>query len=93
MEKMKEIPFLVPPADEQEAIVEYIPKILEKYDLQIQKLHEYVECLQEYKSNLISRVITGKIDVRNVDIPEYDKIEESFGEELSNDDVALSEVN
>ena len=93
MEKMKEIPFLVPPADEQEAIVEYIPKILEKYDLQIQKLHKYVECLQEYKSNLISRVITGKIDVRNVDIPEYDKIEESFDEELSNDDVALSEVN
>lgn len=93
MEKMKEIPFLVPSADEQEAIVEYIPKMLEKYDLQIQKLNEYVECLQEYKNNLISRVITGKIDVRSIDIPEYDEVEESFDEELSNDNVDSSEVD
>jgi len=93
MEKMKEIPFLVPSADEQEAIVEYIPKMLKKYDLQIQKLNEYVECLQEYKYNLISRVITGKIDVRSIDIPEYDEVEESFDEELSNDNVDSSEVD
>lgn len=93
MEKMKEIPFLVPPTDEQEAIVEYIPKMLEKYDSQIQKLNEYVECLQEYKNNLISRAITGKIDVRSIDIPEYDEVEESFDEELSNDNIDSSEVD
>ena len=32
MDKMKEIPFMFPPEDEQQAIVEYIKKILPQYD-------------------------------------------------------------
>ncbi|WP_196769226.1 restriction endonuclease subunit S [Lactobacillus delbrueckii] len=37
MDKMKEIPFIVPPADEQIAIVEHIKKTLPKYDEAIEK--------------------------------------------------------
>lgn len=76
MDKMKEIPFIAPPADEQIAIVTYIKKTLPKYTKAIEKLKAEIDVLEEYKAKLISDVVTGKIDVRDVKIPEYEFIEE-----------------
>lgn len=76
MDKMKEIPFIVPPADEQTAIVDYINCMLPQYDVAIEKLIVEVETLEEYKTKLIADVVTGKIDVRNVKIPEYEFVDE-----------------
>lgn len=76
MDKMKEIPFIVPPADEQTAIVEYIRRTLPKYDIVIEKLTEEVDVLEEYKAKLISDTVTGKIDVRGIEIPEYEFMDE-----------------
>lgn len=76
MDKMKEIPFIVPPADEQVAIVEYIKKTLPRYDVAIEKLTAEVETLEEYKAKLIADVVTGKIDVRDVEIPDYEFVDE-----------------
>ena len=76
MDKMKEIPFIVPPADEQVAIVEYIKKTLPQYDVAIEKLTAEVETLEEYKAKLIADVVTGKIDVRDVEIPDYEYVDE-----------------
>ena len=76
MDKMKEIPFIVPPADEQIAIVEYVKKMLPKYDVAIEKLTEEVATLEEYKKKLIADIVTGKIDVRGIEIPEYEFVEE-----------------
>jgi len=75
--KMKEIPFIVPPEDEQKAIVEYIPKACAKYDAGITRLTEEVALLEEYRAKLISDVVTGQIDVRGIEIPEYEYVEES----------------
>ena len=77
MDKMKEIPFIVPPADEQVAIVEYIKKTLPRYDVAIEKLTAEVETLEEYKAKLIADVVTGKIDVRDVEIPDYEFVDEN----------------
>lgn len=82
--KMKEIPFIVPPADEQKAIVEFIPLAFKKYDITIQKLQDEVEVLHELRNKLIFDVITGQVDVRNIDIPEFEYVEEM--EELSEED-------
>ena len=76
MDKMKEIPFIVPPADEQTAIVDYINCMLPQYDVAIEKLTVEVETLEEYKTKLIADVVTGKVDVRNVKIPEYEFVDE-----------------
>jgi len=76
MDKMKEIPFIVPPSDEQIAIVEYIKRMLVKHDVAIEKLTEEVAVLEEYKAKLIADVVTGKIDVRGIEIPEYEYEEE-----------------
>ena len=77
MDKMKEIPFIVPPADEQNAIVQYIKQALPQYDAAIAKLTEEVAVLEEYKNKIIADAVTGKIDVRGIEIPEYEFVDEN----------------
>lgn len=76
MEKMKEIPFIVPPADEQIAITEHIKTTILRYEAAIKKLSSEIRTLEELKTRLISDVVTGKIDVRDINIPEYEFVEE-----------------
>lgn len=78
MDKMKEIPFIVPPLDEQIFIVDYIKKNLPKYDKVIEKLSALVEILEEYKTKLIADTVIGKIDVRNIEIPKYEYVSEEY---------------
>lgn len=86
MDKMKEIPFIVPPADEQVAIVDYIKRTLPQYDVAIEKLSAEVETLEEYKTKLIADVVTGKIDVRDVEIPKYEFVDEDADTDSDGDD-------
>lgn len=84
MDKMKEIPFIVPPADEQIAIVEYIKRTLPRYDEAIEKLTAEVVVLEEYKAKLIADTVTGKVDVRDIEIPDFEYVEyidESYDED------------
>lgn len=76
MPKMKEIPFIVPPLNEQQEIVDYIPKAFAQYDETIKKLSDEIEKLQELKNRIISDTVTGQIDVRGVDIPDFDYVED-----------------
>lgn len=76
MDKMKEIPFIVPPKDEQIGIVKYIKKMIPKYEFAIEKLTKEVVILEECKARIIADVVTGKIDVRNIEIPKYEFVEE-----------------
>ena len=82
--KMKEIPFIVPPEDEQNAIVEYIPVAFAKYDEAITTLTEEVDILHELRNKLISDVVTGQIDVRDIEVPDFEYVEET--EDESDDD-------
>ncbi len=88
MDKMKEIPFIVPPIDEQCAIVEHIKRTLPMYDIAIGKLTAEVDVLEEYKIKLIADTVTGKIDVRGIEIPEY----EFSDEELDIEDSGKEDI-
>ena len=59
----------VPPEEEQDAIVSYLQSRITFIDNYITKLKEEINYLQEYKQRLISDVVTGKVDVRGVEIP------------------------
>lgn len=59
----------IPPIEEQQKIVLYIKNRLYVIDEYIAKLKAEINYLQEYKQRLISDVVTGKVDVRGVDIP------------------------
>ncbi len=61
--RMKEIPFIIPPEDEQQAIVEYIPKICRRYDAEIERLQKQIELLIEQKNKLVAEIVTGRASV------------------------------
>lgn len=77
MDKMKEIPFIVHPADEQTAIVKYIRRILRKYDIAIKKLSKEVRLLEKYKATFVADAISGKNDVRDIEVPAFEYMEET----------------
>lgn len=66
--------FNYPEMQEQEIIVFKIKELESVYNSQIAKIVESIKSLELLKQSLISEVVTGKIDVRNVVIPEYEKI-------------------
>ena len=56
---------LLPPEDEQKAIVYYIETETNKIDQEIQSIQKEIELLKEYRQSLIAEAVTGKIDVRD----------------------------
>ena len=60
------IRFLCPPFDEQESIVSWLRNATSNFDAAIDHINCELSLLHEYRSRLISDVITGKLDVREV---------------------------
>ncbi len=69
-EKLKEVPFAIPPPTEQQSITDYLYKKTTRIDKSIEKQDKQIELLKEYRTALISEVVTGKIDVRDSGEPE-----------------------
>ncbi len=86
MDKMKEIPFIVPPAEEQIQIVEFIKEAQKKYEKAINVLSEEIEALEEMKTHLVSEVVSGVIDVRDEVIPEYEYVDEDEDSDSDSED-------
>jgi restriction endonuclease S subunit len=55
---------VLPPINEQEAIVAMLNRESAKLDGLIRKVQQGIERLREYRTALISAAVTGKIDVR-----------------------------
>lgn len=64
-ERMKEIPIIIPPADEQIQIVSFIERATDKILVAINAKEIEIEKLKEYKTTLINSAVTGKIKVYN----------------------------
>jgi type I restriction enzyme S subunit len=61
---VKDIVLLLPPPEEQRAIMAYLDNETGKIDALVAKIREGTETLREYRTALISAAVTGKIDVR-----------------------------
>ena len=59
------------PLNEQKEIAERIQTETEKIDNAIPIFEKQIALLQEYRTRLISDVVTGQVDVRGIEIPEY----------------------
>ena len=100
--KLKNHLIPLPPHDEQDQIVRYLdwkvsrinkfikliygkpsidPKVLENHPESLLAL------LIEYRTRLISDVVTGKLDVRNVIVPKYEAVEDVAGNEGMEEDL------
>lgn len=72
---LKSIKIPVVSLNEQKKIVERIEKKLSIIKRNIDICNSIIGELNSFKYSLISEVVTGKIDVRNVDIPSYEKVD------------------
>ena len=81
----------LPPLEEQKEIVRRIKKQQEKIDTGITEVQKEIDLLREYRTRLISDVVTGQIDVRDEVIPEYTAVEDEPEQTEENEENNLLE--
>lgn len=64
-DELKKQLVVVPPQDEQQAIVSHIEEKCQKIDTLITELQAEINYLKEYKQRLIADVVTGQVNVQN----------------------------
>ena len=69
-----EMPY--PPYNEQVQIADYIERISIEKEKVIHNIEARIAALKELKVRLISDVVTGKIDIRGIEVPEYEYVAE-----------------
>lgn len=74
------IPVSIPPLAEQDTILEYIVEVEKKYRILVDKAGKQIDLLKEYRARLISDVVTGQMDVRWIEIPDYTPEEENISD-------------
>ena len=67
---VKNYPIGLPPINEQLEIIEYIKEKSAEIDQAITRAEREIELMREYRTRLISDVVTGQIDVRGIEVPE-----------------------
>lgn len=81
--------FPLPPLEEQRAIIVHINEKCAEISQAISRAEREIELMREYRTRLISDVVTGQVDVRGIEVPEVAEdellaLEEDTGE---SDDV------
>lgn len=67
---VKNYPIGLPPIDEQLEILEHIQKKSAEIDQAIIRAQREIELMREYRTRLISDVVTGQVDVRGIEVPD-----------------------
>lgn len=62
----------LPPIEEQQRIVAQIELIETSSKGKVEMVQQQIDCLTELRTRLISDVVTGQIDVRDIEIPDYE---------------------
>lgn len=83
---LKDVFLLVPSQDEQQKIVQYLDSTCSKIDSLIESTHKKIAELTEMKSVIISEAVTGKIDVRNITVPEYEHVDDIVDDDSENNE-------
>lgn len=69
---VKNIFIALPPSDEQEKIFAYLDLCFVKINNLIDRIQKEIETTLEYKNSLIASVVTGQVDVRNIQVEDFD---------------------
>lgn len=87
----------LPPIKEQEDIIKHINYKIFEIDQTILRAQKEIDLMREYRNRLISDVVTGKVDVRGIDVSEVAEedflgIDDTDNEEATDDDSILDET-
>lgn len=86
-EKIVSIPFIVPPPETQESIIKFLAKIDQRTELTLSLYLSQITTIKELQTRLISDVVTGKLDVRSIEIPDFEEEPEELDEEIIDDSI------
>jgi len=92
--------FPVPPLEEQGEIIAYINEKCAEFSQAVSHAEGEIDLMREYRTRLISDVVTGKMDVRYVEVPEVAEekllaLDEDAAEadEIIDDEGAMDETD
>lgn len=69
MDDIADMQVYVPPLREQVAIVAWISDHTKELDLAMAQAEREIDLIREYRTRLVADVVTGKIDVRDIPVP------------------------
>jgi type I restriction enzyme S subunit len=90
-EDFKTIRIPVPPVAEQSQIAQFVQKVDTQTDRLIGRIRLQIEFLQEYRTRLVADVVTGKLDVRDVELLDVD-VMEGFDERYEEERLEQEEM-
>lgn len=76
--EIRKLVIAIPPAEEQQHILDRVHSIEKPINCAIQNSRDIIAELENLKMRLISDTVTGKIDVRSIEIPEYEFVDEDI---------------
>lgn len=83
---IKRMIIAIPPLSEQHEILDLIHDIDAPIDKQKEQYLKIINELEELKKVIISDVVTGKIDVQNVTVPEYEHVDDIVDDDSENNE-------
>jgi type I restriction enzyme S subunit len=92
-EQLLRIPLVQPPLKEQERILQKVQMETAVLEHSMQRAQREIELIREYRTRLISDVVTGRLDVRGVEVPETDlkEVSEAINAEMAVDLETIDE--
>ncbi|MDO4840363.1 MAG: restriction endonuclease subunit S [Desulfovibrionaceae bacterium] len=69
-----------PDKEEQIEIADYLDRACDRINSLKQNLNSSIDLFEDLKNKLIADTVTGKIDVRNVTIPDYEPVTEDMAD-------------
>lgn len=83
---IKRMLIAIPPLSEQHRILDLIHGIDAPTDKQKEQYLNIINELEELKKVIISDVVTGKIDVRNITVPKYEHVDDIVDDDSENNE-------
>jgi type I restriction enzyme S subunit len=77
---LKNLPVILPALSEQKAIAEKLDHETSAFDKLTATIEKEITLLQEFRTRLISDIVTGVIEVKEIIIPKHDVVEETASE-------------
>lgn len=93
-DKVGDLLIAFPNINEQNQIADYLDNLVANINSLITNYQEQIEKLHDLKNIVIFNVVTGKINIQDIEIPAFDIVDEDIDEEkiTSNDDIEDAEV-
>lgn len=92
--EIKRMSLPIPPTEEQQKIVDYCYDLRADIDKMIAEVKREINFIAEYRTRMISDVVTGKVDVRGIVVPDFavEEVVEDADDEEETDEIADEEV-